>query len=291
MERPPLALQHISPTVLRCSHLADFKRYPPGHRFQRRPIADYEIEFFEQSEGSVFLNEEEHPIRAGDLLFKRPGMTNQGVAPYQAYLVCFDLTGTTQRDPRSFDLFAPHPTQPNYQNSWLDEIPLLTRPVAPETFQSLFELLAREFLSDEPSMLLMRATLLQILHHLHQEALQSLTPTLSPSSPYYTRLTEVINVIQGHLASNLTLAGLAEVAAMDRFHFHKVFVRHFHQTPVQYVTRLRLQRAKDLLMHSSLSLAEVAVTCGVPHVPYFGKLFLRQVGITPGEYRKRHRYR
>lgn len=62
-----------------------------------------------------------------------------------------------------------------------------------------------------------------------------------------------------------------------------------HQTPVQYVQGLRLERAKLLLESSALSADEVAERCGYRDVAAFRKAFKRRIRLTPGQYRRQFR--
>ena len=65
------------------------------------------------------------------------------------------------------------------------------------------------------------------------------------------------------------------------------FRRRFGCTPVAFRTRVRLQRARDLLAAGNQGLAGIAETCGFPDHGYFCRVFRRHAGITPGEWSKR----
>ncbi len=53
-----------------------------------------------------------------------------------------------------------------------------------------------------------------------------------------------------------------------------------------YITRLRIERAMELLHDPSLKIADVAVRSGYDNIPYFTKVFKKVVGVTPQEYKK-----
>ena len=57
----------------------------------------------------------------------------------------------------------------------------------------------------------------------------------------------------------------------------------------QYITQVRLQHAQELLLHSSLTNKEIALACGFENTSYFYSLFKQELGLTPSEYRKRHK--
>lgn len=87
----------------------------------------------------------------------------------------------------------------------------------------------------------------------------------------------------------LTLVEIAEQANMSRYHFVRVFRRQTGETPHRYLTRLRIERAKEGLHHSSASVSELASRCGFASVAHFCTVFRRQTGCTPSEYRRLHR--
>lgn len=58
------------------------------------------------------------------------------------------------------------------------------------------------------------------------------------------------------------------------------------EPPLQYMQRLRLERAKELLKHSSKPISQISFEIGYEDLSYFSQLFKRQVGVTPGAYRK-----
>lgn len=57
----------------------------------------------------------------------------------------------------------------------------------------------------------------------------------------------------------------------------------------QYITQVRLKRAEELLMQSQLTNKEIALACGFENTSYFYSLFKQELGLTPSEYRKRHK--
>ncbi|MCR4265054.1 AraC family transcriptional regulator [Nitratireductor sp. ZSWI3] len=100
------------------------------------------------------------------------------------------------------------------------------------------------------------------------------------------RLRRAVGYLQDNLASDLSLEALAAEAAMSRFHFARAFRTTFGQSPLQYVIRQRIERAKILLVTTRVPIAEVAARVGYQDVSRFGRHFKRQVGVTPGAFRK-----
>lgn len=70
--------------------------------------------------------------------------------------------------------------------------------------------------------------------------------------------------------------------------FGRLFKRHFRQTFINYVSQMRIDRAKALLSDTDMLLKEIVETIGYVDVSNFIRKFKLIVGVTPGEYRKQH---
>lgn len=68
-------------------------------------------------------------------------------------------------------------------------------------------------------------------------------------------------------------------------YFSRLFCECYRMSPVQYVTRLRIERAKELLATGRYSVTAVAAMCGFENVYYFSRVFKEQVGLPPKDYR------
>jgi AraC family transcriptional regulator len=84
---------------------------------------------------------------------------------------------------------------------------------------------------------------------------------------------------------DLRLEELARIAGISRFHFAREFKRMTGTSAHQYLIKLRIQRAKALLMESKIPLVEVGLRSGFSHQSHFTRLFRRFTGATPQSYR------
>jgi AraC-like DNA-binding protein len=100
--------------------------------------------------------------------------------------------------------------------------------------------------------------------------------------------TEAREWIDAHFAdARLNVAELAARLELHRASLHRVFTRRHGVPPVQYLGRLRLRCALELLATTAIPVADVAVRCGLPDVAHFSKLVSRHTGHSPREYRRR----
>lgn len=98
---------------------------------------------------------------------------------------------------------------------------------------------------------------------------------------------ELITFIQKHYAEKITLGMLAEEFHLSEKYISWYFKEHFSISFMQYVSHLRMTRAKDLLTTTELSVTEVALSCGYPSVNLFIRSFKEAYQVTPLQYRKK----
>lgn len=103
---------------------------------------------------------------------------------------------------------------------------------------------------------------------------------------YEKRIMRVLNYIHENPAGDLSLDRLADVAAMSRFHWHRVFHALTGETCAQAVRRIRLHRAAVWLIHKDWSIADIAARVGYPNVQSFTRAFNEGFDIPPGAFRK-----
>lgn len=82
-----------------------------------------------------------------------------------------------------------------------------------------------------------------------------------------------------------TLAGMARLCGVQRTQLNKIFQKLTGSTPMEYLFRIRIERAKILLRETDLKIIDIAMECGYGSSQYFANNFKRAVGTTPTEYR------
>ncbi|MEM7226067.1 MAG: helix-turn-helix domain-containing protein, partial [Pseudomonadota bacterium] len=96
------------------------------------------------------------------------------------------------------------------------------------------------------------------------------------------RVNRVVNFAYENLAESLDLDQLAEVACLSKYHFLRVFSRYQRESPVQFLWRLRLERAaRSLVIRQESSITDIALDCGFSCSQTFSRAFRRQFGIAP----------
>jgi transcriptional regulator GlxA family with amidase domain len=85
---------------------------------------------------------------------------------------------------------------------------------------------------------------------------------------------------------NVSIEEIANACNLSRSYFIRAFRETTDRTPHQWLLEHRIDRARDLLKHSDLSLSEIAVACGFSDQSHFTRTFSQMVGTPPGTWRR-----
>jgi AraC-like DNA-binding protein len=91
--------------------------------------------------------------------------------------------------------------------------------------------------------------------------------------------------VQTHVEEPVTLTQVAQHVHVSPFHFCKLFKKTTGMTLTEYVARVRVEKAKTLLVDPSLRISEVVYAAGFGSIPRFNSVFKRYVGVPPTQYR------
>jgi AraC family transcriptional regulator, arabinose operon regulatory protein len=132
----------------------------------------------------------------------------------------------------------------------------------------------------------------QILHQsaaiLHA-AFALLQPREMPAIP--DRIMEVLALIHRAPDGDLSNPTLAARSQLSTERFIRKFREHTGQTPSVYVTGTRIRLAQEALALTDRTIDQIAVSCGFPNRHYFSRVFAKQIGCGPAEFRLRQRER
>ncbi len=102
---------------------------------------------------------------------------------------------------------------------------------------------------------------------------------------YLPRINRVIDYVSENPESDLSLEALAKIAHFSPFHFHRVFKSAVGETLNQFVNRIRLERAADLMRADhKLRVIDAAIACGYESAEGFSRAFKRLYAISPGSW-------
>ena len=92
--------------------------------------------------------------------------------------------------------------------------------------------------------------------------------------------------IEANYTKNITLDDLSMAVNISSYYLSRIFKENTGENFIDYLTRLRIERAKELLATTQYSMKEIGVMSGYSDPNYFSKSFKKNVGVTPTEYRE-----
>ncbi len=95
-----------------------------------------------------------------------------------------------------------------------------------------------------------------------------------------------IHFMRDNYMFDITTSDIARAAGVHVGHLHRLFTEQTGSHPGQYLTGLRIEKAKFLLARTDLSMLSISKLCGIATQQYFSRCFKRQVGVTPQDYRR-----
>ena len=112
----------------------------------------------------------------------------------------------------------------------------------------------------------------------------------APEGPRGSRECDLVRrYIDNHFKENLTLDQLAGLVHVSKYHLSHAFQRSYGTSPISYLISRRIQESRFLLTETDHTLSQIARILGFSSLSYFSQSFRRLEGVSPMEYRRRHR--
>lgn len=138
----------------------------------------------------------------------------------------------------------------------------------------------------QPSLLFLRSLAQALAVHLVRNYLDSHSATRRINALQMYKLQRVIETMHEGLAKEFSLGQLATIAELSDYHFSRMFKRATGLPPSQYFIRMRISRARHLLLETKRSVIDIGMEVGYLSPSHFSQVFRREVGVTPSAYRQ-----
>ncbi|WP_407271220.1 helix-turn-helix domain-containing protein [Radiobacillus sp. PE A8.2] len=117
------------------------------------------------------------------------------------------------------------------------------------------------------------------------EVFRSIYNTNPAKSEWPEPVSKAVDFMQTYYTEPISLDDIVTASGKSKFHFTRLFHQTTNATPLQYVTKIRLNKAIELLKNQELTIEEVAIKVGYANGNYFSKVFRSYLGIAPGKFR------
>ena len=118
----------------------------------------------------------------------------------------------------------------------------------------------------------------------HDRQRVPLTQRIGASQP---KLAEAVSLMEANIEEPMTLDELSRHVGLSRRQLERLFQRYLHVVPTRYYLELRLERARQLLLQTSMPIVDIALACGFISAPHFSKCYRDAFSLPPRDERRR----
>lgn len=199
---------------------------------------------------------------------------------YHTLLFPVELISFQTHDELEQTLFQPLRTGQRMLPTWATEAVL-----TPENLELLDRVVQ---INEEKTTLYQLETRLLLLRFL-MEVLRSSSLTQADPDESGKLQREMLEYIRIHYHDRITLSDVAKQFHLSSKYFSRYFKVHFHLTFSKYIGHLRMDRARELLENTDLSVTEIAAQCGFSGISFFIRRFTETNGCSPLKWRQQHK--
>jgi AraC-like DNA-binding protein len=246
----------------------------------------FEICYAFEGQGIFRITRRDYEVQAGQVFVARPGETHEIISSEEDPLGIYFW---------SYTLIPPRECQQEagvdvLLNAFLtSQKPLSTSsPAMPR----ILELLTEEIVQKEPGYVqaiegLVVKLLLDTARAVVEVLPQFILDDLSAKSPEETVIHMVVRYLRDNYNHAISIRDLAAQVHLSERHICRLFRKMMGMSILEYLTKLRVEIAAQLLLERRLAIKEVAQTVGYPDVRYFTTLFRQYTGLTPAVFRQK----
>ena len=247
-------MMFLNPNILPDFSFSHYRRFQPGEKHVTRRCREDVLILMISGILRFTENGTDYEIMPGEYYIQQHGMEQQGIAesdlPYYYYI--------------------------HFHGGWSMESGIPVRGVLPaELFHQVQHL--EELNAAHASLLERTAVFYQILCQL---------PRSQPETPHTQLAEKIRSRLNDSLKNGITLRLLADELHFSPNYLIRIFREAYGQTPMEYLSLLRIEKAEQLIRYSGMTLSAVADECGFGSYVNLYKAFRKRRGFSPGEIKK-----
>ncbi|MEK5322897.1 AraC family transcriptional regulator [Aeribacillus composti] len=262
------------PKLLQTPHLTSIVELNQDRKQEKKILHTHEnteIFFIQDGQGTFTINQKTIPLIRGDLLLINSFVEHESTSSVDPSFKGFSLSVSNLQLsglPKGF-IIPP------------ERSPVLKAQEHHLTINKYIEDIYEEFNNKEPGSQEITSSLLTTL------IIKILRTLYSTNSSNISSISEKVKkYIAENYHRDITLNELANIVYVNPYHLAHTFKNEVGISPIQYLIKHRIEVAKTMLLHTNLTIREIASKVGYPNANYFNLLFKKFTGYSPGKFRK-----
>ena len=225
----------------------------------KRTVTRFELEFYLEDGKISNMDDRKYEIKKDHIQIAKPGQIRYSELPFRTAYVKFEADGDLAEKLRSIPEYF-YNSHPQRIYTKIDEIILL---------------------SEGDNEYLFYSRLLSLLNSVFYEAEKSTVR----NGDYHETIVEAKRYIENNFNTQIKLKDVADSVHLSEIYFHSIFKEFVGKSPHQYLIDCRIEHAKKLLWNVNIPISLVAEKSGFGCQQYLTKVFKKETGMTPNEYR------
>ncbi len=243
-----------------------------------------ELTIILSGKGRYFVEEKVYDVEPGDIIVCNPGVHHKNI-----------VTSPSEPTVEFFTGFYGY----HFKNMPPETIQLkdggyhlrLSADARREVMKQCYEMLAENEARQIGKYFMLKARLMQVLLLMMREIVETPRPKQkSCNFESYNKsyaVKKIINYLNENYEHKISLDQIAHNMYLSPVYISKIFKEETGESPINYLIKIRLEKARDILEHSEDgSIKNIATEVGYDDVYHFSKLFKKYYGISPQNYRK-----
>lgn len=236
-----------------------------------RKVNCYEMELIIESAGGMYIDNVFYKVKKGDVVFRYPGQTTQGILPYSCYTIRFSWEDST------FNQIAQK------------YIPAVTNTISTPIKNGIIDIFNESIDSNQLSNYFFTMQLSRIIYMLVQEFHPHTKKEVNEQSLSSAYVIEAVSYIQTNWR-NVKIDDLIFRTGISRAYLMRIFKKEMKRTVQQYyIDEVKIKRIKNELIYSNDDLLTLALNVGFKSQSYFSNYFTHHTGMSPRAFRNLYR--
>lgn len=286
-------LQEINPYIRVCRYTETH----PGWSLIERIIYDHQLVLVVKGVGETIVGGKSYKSSPGDCYLIKPGVVHSFIAsdnnPYDMLVVHFDFFYERDRNFWPHKKFHLEEGSDVPEKHLLRDVPMFESTIFPDHLPidnySAVEVLMRRMIdiygSEAPGKeLLLKAYLLEILFTVYSVLKENKSSNIT--DPGFEKIKKAFDYINENYPQKINVQELAALCSLSTNYFAGIFKTQTGYAPNEYIIRLRIDKAKQLLAKSHSTVSEISEKVGFGDIHYFSYYFKKIEGMSPSQYRQ-----